>query len=692
MRRNIIMLLAAALLVVTGCKKDDKTAEGEKMTFNAGFDNGSAKTEINDLDMSWNKGDAVMINGKTFTADQSGRNTTLSGEKTYQEGGLYKAYFPASMYDNGTLTLPATQTYNGTNLSGVNPMYAQSDDTNLTFSNLCALVKIQLNGSDKTVKEIRISADQPLSGEFEIGEFELSSGITAFKAVMKDEMSAADVTLSCGTGVCLSTNNIFYMALPEGNYTYLRFLISTTDNYRASFMIESATLHANKLYEVVRDPNFHRPASVTPSTINVCTTCIYDISGRVKVSTGSQACEFGIVYSETDKTPTIEEGAKTIVAHTFLDEPISGTVDFNVDLAAMTAGVTYYVRAYAICDNVRYENDDQVKIVYAGDEPQPLPSNWAGGRSPYPFTIADPDGTPNSGDELKVYFSQGNLQYKAEGASESVQLGENVGGTWRFALHQFDYVGDDTRGNVFENGEKCNNKLISSTYAGWIDLFGWGCSGYNHNNKAYMPWSSFAESTNVNAKKYYAYGNKTYNLYDGTGDAKGKADWGVANTISNGEGYNWRTLKIEEWKYLVDIRKGSDGKQLAGDGRIGNCIPGCIILPDNWVLPEGLSFVPGHDRDYKTNRYSYMEWSRMEAAGAIFLPLCGQRSGSRVGQVDEQGSYWSTTRDTFEFENDPVRYYSNWFTSRTGNNNYGFNEQYSHVGNAVRLVTEIVNP
>lgn len=49
----------------------------------------------------------------------------------------------------------------------------------------------------------------------------------------------------------------------------------------------------------------------------------------------------------------------------------------------------------------------------------------------------------------QVYFSQGNLQYQASTT------------TWRFAEHQYDYVGAD-------------NENISSTYSGWIDLFGFG--------------------------------------------------------------------------------------------------------------------------------------------------------------------------------------------------------------------------
>lgn len=57
---------------------------------------------------------------------------------------------------------------------------------------------------------------------------------------------------------------------------------------------------------------------------------------------------------------------------------------------------------------------------------------------PHSFQV-DPNGK-------KVYFSKGNLQYKAST------------NTWRFAENQYDMLGT-------------NNAKISSSYSGWIDLF-----------------------------------------------------------------------------------------------------------------------------------------------------------------------------------------------------------------------------
>ncbi|MBO7316952.1 MAG: hypothetical protein J6U44_07315, partial [Paludibacteraceae bacterium] len=37
------------------------------------------------------------------------------------------------------------------------------------------------------------------------------------------------------------------------------------------------------------------------------------------------------------------------------------------------------------------------------------------------------------------------------------------------------------------------------------------------------------------------------------------------------------------------------------------------------------------------------EWSKMESAGAVFLPAAGRRYGSGVDYVQDLGYYWSAT-------------------------------------------------
>ena len=107
---------------------------------------------------------------------------------------------------------------------------------------------------------------------------------------------------------------------------------------------------------------------------------------------------------------------------------------------------------------------------------------------PMPFSVAD---------GMTVLFSSGSLQYNAALGTHQCADGTTKQGTWRFAEHQWDMVGmgygltDETDFNYI-GGTILNsdNRLVSSTYNGWIDLFGWGTSGWNSGAKAYEPWST----------------------------------------------------------------------------------------------------------------------------------------------------------------------------------------------------------
>ena len=228
---------------------------------------------------------------------------------------------------------------------------------------------------------------------------------------------------------------------------------------------------------------------------------------------------------------------------------------------------------------------------------------WANGVLPGAFSVS---GTQ------QVHFSQGNLQYQAST------------NTWRFAEHQWDYVGAD-------------NSNISSTYSGWIDLFGWGTSGWNSGAVCYQPWS-----ISISYSDYYPGGSYTNGL---TGDYV-EADWAWHNAISNGGNVvnQWRTLTNAEWVYLLNTRTNASAKR--GTGNI-NGVGGLIILPDSWALPSGCSFTSGVSssgyNDWTRNSYTLFQWTQMEAAGAVFLPAAGQRHYTDVYDVGSYGYYWSST-------------------------------------------------
>ena len=260
----------------------------------------------------------------------------------------------------------------------------------------------------------------------------------------------------------------------------------------------------------------------------------------------------------------------------------------------------------------------------------------------------------------QVYFSQGNMQYQASTS------------TWRFAEHQYDYVGDALNGNVYVGEVKCNNANISSTYTGWIDLFGWGTSGYANGATCYQPYSTSTTESNYNP-----YGSTSYNLYDQTG----KADWGY-NAISNGgnaENIGWRTLTASECGYVFTGRANASSKY--GHGVV-NGVNGMILLPDEWTLPEGLSFISGSSA-WAANSYDTDQWALMESNGAVFLPAAGFRSNAAtVSNANGGLLYWSSTHN--EINAYYIRIFNNAVYPQY--NNGGRN-----CGLSVRLVCDVEN-
>lgn len=218
------------------------------------------------------------------------------------------------------------------------------------------------------------------------------------------------------------------------------------------------------------------------------------------------------------------------------------------------------------------------------------------------FTIND------SGD--KVYFSKGNLQYRPSTK------------TWRFAEHQFDYVGTA-------------NENIGAEYDGWIDLFSWATSGYPHGASHYQPFSRPMRPSNC-----YAYGNPAYNL----GDSTGRADWGY-NAISNGGNreHLWRTPTSDEFRYLLNERETPSGYRYVK--AVVDGVFGMIIFPDDWDSTlfqfEGVNSPIQH---IESNSVDLTNWTDIiEAYGAVFLPASGIRDGTRMSVVGWYGFYWSSS-------------------------------------------------
>ena len=232
-------------------------------------------------------------------------------------------------------------------------------------------------------------------------------------------------------------------------------------------------------------------------------------------------------------------------------------------------------------------------------------------------------------EEKQVVFSSGNLQYIP------------ADNKWRFAFSQLDYIGAD-------------NANIGATYSGWIDLFGNGTG---------------AAPTNVSMD----YQNDYNNL----------VDWGV-NKIGPDAPYTWRSLTNEEWYYLLAMRPNAN--QLIGIAQICG-VNGLVLLPDEWVCPEGVVFkAGGYESSEKIEYASYQsfnesQWFDLAESGAVFLPAAGNRAGTSVNFAGQLGIYWSFYDDGYTGTDKECLHIE------AGNVSIGIAPR--NLGASVRLVKEI---
>jgi len=313
------------------------------------------------------------------------------------------------------------------------------------------------------------------------------------------------------------------------------------------------------------------------------------------VSDGGQTVtERGICWN-TFGDPTVDDQK--------IQNPSGGTGQYTVLMEHLTIGTKYYVRAYA-------------KSAFGVGYSQVIKFTANNG------SVNEMSGIFSVEPTTFVYFAPGNLQYQASTH------------TWRFTNHQYDVVGS-------------SNANISSTYSGWIDLFGWGTG----NNPTNSSTSSSSYSTFT--------------------------DWGN-NVISNASNTSdsWRTLTASEWKYVFDTRYTTSGIRYAR-ARVNN-VNGVLLLPDDWDASTfSLKNTNSGSADFSSNVINATQWNTLEEAGAVFLPAAGIRDGTSVLSVGSLGSYWSAS---YGGSNSA---YDVWF------NSYNLYPQYSrsrYSGQSVRLV------
>ena len=576
MKKSIFISLCmvmAATAVLTSCKKDNDTVSF-RATISTYQNNGKVYIDDNRF-ANWIDEDEVLINGAPYTVEVEGsgdnRIASINGVRAVEEGGYYAIYpsecaltTPPSGFPQ--ILLPQVQVYIPDNeghqrVEAPMAAYCSADraQAGLDFTNLCALLKVEL--------------DEPM----EVGYITVSSS-------NKPLWGRASISIN-------STTNLPTISSPEIASLYATDNTVTLDCTPLGLHHEGSGASSGVRS---RGPFY----IVLPPATNVA-----DLTVSIYVFTGNNSSENRRTITKYTKSTT---NSITIVSN----------------------------KIYGIGDGL----DDFEEEENAPDVPFPKLGSGE-------FSVAGTNniwGT-NYRSTKKVRFALGNLQYYA------------ATNTWRIAENQWDHLGTA-------------NSNIGEQYNGWIDLFGYGTSGYT-----YMPWRATS-------------GNNAYNLYAQGNITNTNHDWGV-NPLSNGgnQPEKWRTLTQAELYHLFNDRGGRTGvygtvaEKLHHTNVSVHGVSGMIVLPDNFPW----NTAPYNSNDYWDN-ITNDKWTDLEGRGAVFFPITGQRSGTSLRSgTSNQGCYWTSTCD---ISYDPKKPYALHFTS---NGETTDNTDYNYYGNAVRLVRDV---
>ena len=149
----------------------------------------------------------------------------------------------------------------------------------------------------------------------------------------------------------------------------------------------------------------------------------------------------------------------------------------------------------------------------------------------------------------------------------------------------------------------------------------------------------------------------------------------------------WRSITADELNYLFSGRTSAAGTAptIAGTANAiylkctVDSICGLLLFPDAFEWPSGIedskaSCANDWTADFSSATFGSDEFATLEAAGCVFLPAAGFRSGGNTYNVGSQGYYLTSTDVVLSFHADGLSY--------TGEN------KDPNIAQSLRLVTD----
>lgn len=261
MKKNII-ILSLLTLGLAGCSQEeliDNNANqkpAENKVFTATLEEEDAQSRIyvgNDNKLFWTAQDQISIFAENTvntvyqfdgeTGDASGTFTavattsTTTGSDVSNNYAVYPYNEATTISTEGviTTTLPATQKYAENSFGlGDNTMVAVTngtEDYNLNFKNVCGYLKLQLYGTNVTVKTITLTGNY---SEKLAGKATVTLGNDGPTVSMTNDATTS-ITLDCGNGVTIGDSEneatTFWMVVPPTTFTQgFTITVTTTDD------------------------------------------------------------------------------------------------------------------------------------------------------------------------------------------------------------------------------------------------------------------------------------------------------------------------------------------------------------------------------------------------------------------------------------------------------------------------------
>jgi len=253
--KHLYILSAVALLSLACCSKQQEITRIPKEDLSGGINEFTAvidasKVSFNAGKLAWKMEDEVMISDGTtkslFSVSkiENGIATfsLVDGQQELLSSGVkYTAVYPAEAFD----ALQQISIESAGQETSCLPMGAVSTNAKLVFTNLCALVQFSLstNTENAAVKSVRITADKPLSGAYEIVDG--AAVMTGSAPVSAQTSCSLDAGFPLG-----SSPLVLFAVVPAGEYSRFDIEVVTSTGVKKAFPLVTGpiSLARSKIY------------------------------------------------------------------------------------------------------------------------------------------------------------------------------------------------------------------------------------------------------------------------------------------------------------------------------------------------------------------------------------------------------------------------------------------------------------